>query len=190
MTPARRAFTLVEVLVALVLTGLVTTVAYAALQGGIDTRERLDRHRDHAEALTRIQGLASNALRHALPGVRGGTATFTVSRGTQADSVHWLTRGMAEPLGTTAAWSVSLWIVGDSLHLAASPVDGQGLAVQASVAGMASLRVRTLSRGTFATWVDGWPEPAIAPTAVQLTWEEAGGRQLTQVVRVGLERVP
>ena len=37
----RNAFTLVEVMVALVVTGLVVSIAYASVQAGLDTSERM-----------------------------------------------------------------------------------------------------------------------------------------------------
>jgi prepilin-type N-terminal cleavage/methylation domain-containing protein len=190
VSPRRPAFTLVEVLVALVITGLVTSVAYAALQGGIDTTERLDRHRDRTEAMTAARGLVAAALRHALPGVRGGPTTFAVVPGIRSDSVQLLSRGIVEPHGTSAAWSVTFWVRDDSLRLLAVPVEGRSAAVTAAVAGVTSLRLRLLARGSFAEWTDRWDDPSVTPTAVRLTWTETSGRRVDQVVRVGLERAP
>ena len=190
MSPRRAAFTLVEVLVALVITGLVTSVAYAALQGGIDIRERLERHHDRTEAMTAARGMIASAVRHALPGVRGGPATFSVVRGIRSDSVHLLTRGVVEPYGTSAAWSVSFWVRNDSLHFRASPTEGGAPAVTAAVAGATSLRLHALARGAFAAWSDSWEDPSVAPTAVRLAWTQPTGRPVDQVVRVGLERAP
>ncbi|MBK8247726.1 MAG: type II secretion system protein [Gemmatimonadetes bacterium] len=190
MSPRRAAFTLVEVLVALVITGLVTSVAYAALQGGIDTRERLEHHHDRTEAMTAARGMIASAVRHALPGVRGGPATFSVVRGMRSDSVHLLSRGIVEPYGTSASWSVTFWVRNDSLQLRASPSEGSAPLVTAAVAGATSLRLHTLARGSFATWSDRWEDPSVAPTAVRLTWTEASGRPVDQVVRIGLERTP
>jgi general secretion pathway protein J len=186
----RSGFTLLEVMVALVITGLVTSVAYAALQGGIDTRERLAHQREHAEAFAVARGLVGNAVRHALPGIRGGPATFTVTRSGASDSVHFLTRGVVEPLGTSGAWAMSLWIVGDTLRLDTRPIEGPGAPVIARIAGVTGLRVRSLARGTFARWADGWADPSLAPTALQLTWTETTGRTQAQVQRIGLERAP
>lgn len=190
MSRRRAAFTLVEVLVALVITGLVTSVAYAALQGGIDTRERLERHHDRTEALTATRGLIASTIRHALPGVRGGAATFSLVPGVRSDSVHLLSRGVVEPHGTSAAWSVTFWVRDDTLHLHGVPLDGSAPAVTTAIAGVASLRLRVLARGSFASWSDRWEDPSVTPTAVRLTWTDPAGRTADQVVRVGLERAP
>jgi prepilin-type N-terminal cleavage/methylation domain-containing protein len=190
MTRQRSAFTLVEVLVALVITGLVTSVAYAALQGGIDTSERLERHHNRTEALFVARGLVASAVRHALPGVRGGPATFTIVRGIRSDSLQLLSRGVVEPYGTSAAWLVSVSVARDSLRLTAVPVDGRSAPLTSTVAGVTALRLRALPRGSFAAWTPGWDDPSVAPTAVELSWTETSGRQVAQVLRIGLERAP
>ena len=109
----RRGFTLIEVVIALVITGLVVTLAYAAVQGGLDTRDRLARQREQREALVTVRAMIRDALRHALPGVPGGPEVFSlVSRATPAglasDSVTFLTRGVAAPYGTSVAWRVTV----------------------------------------------------------------------------------
>ncbi len=187
---SRRAFTLVEVMVALTITGLVTSIAWAAMQGGIDTRERLDRQRTHGIALVAARDLVGNALRHALPGNRGGGDTFTVVAGSISDSLAFLTRGIQEPLGTSDAWRFSLWVAADTLHLAGAPVATNGPGITATVPGVHGVRVRALARGTFARWEEGWSTPDVAPAAVQLAWGIADGPTVNQVQRIGLERIP
>ena len=72
----RRAFTLIEVLLALVITGLVVTLAYGTAQAGFDTQARLAEYRVVGESDAVVRSLLSDALRHAVDGVRGGEAVF------------------------------------------------------------------------------------------------------------------
>lgn len=192
---SRRGVTLVELMVALVITGLVVSIAGAALGGGIASSDRLADVRAHAESMSATRAMLGRALRHALPGARGGDPTFTVARhgttsGGSSDSLVFLTRGVVEPLGTSAAWRVALWVSTDTLHLAATPTDGTRRRVDASVPGIHALAVRTLGRGTRATWEAGWGDPTIAPTAIEVTYIDAAGPRSRQVQRLGLERLP
>ncbi len=194
MTRPRRAFTLLEVIVALTITGLVATIAYAAMQAGIDTSERLAVRQERDEALANARDLVSAAIRHAMPGAPGGPVTFEVVRRASAeaagDSLVFLTRGVLEPHGTTSAWRAALWTSRDTLHLRATPVSASPLEVAAQIAGIRALRVRSLARGTFARWRDGWDDPATAPAAVSIAYTGSTGTRLVQVQRVGLERIP
>ena len=186
----RRAFTLVEVMVALVVTGLVTSAAWAALQGGIDTHERLVRHGDEVEAAAITTAMVGDALRHALPGVRGGPATFTLTRRAAADSITFLTRGIVEPLGTSGAWRAALWASHDTLHFRATSLESPEHTVATLVPGIRNFRARVLGRGTFAQWMDTWADPGEAPSALQLTWNDRRDQAMVHVQRLGLERLP
>lgn len=194
---SRKGFTLLEVVIALVITGLVVTLAYAAVQGGIDTRDRLTRHRDNTETLVTVRSMIRDALRHAVPGVPGGPEVFslvnrTSADGRAADSIAFLSRGVSAPYGTSSAWRVSVSVDSAGLHFAATP-DGRSTeeAVSATAHGVTGLDVRTVGRGVVSVWTNAWSDPGVAPQAVALAIGDAGSTSFTPLVaRLYLERMP
>jgi general secretion pathway protein J len=199
----RSGFTLVEVMVALVVTGMVAALAYAASSAGLATQAQLERHREGAGSEAVLRALLGDALRHQVGGLRGGAPVFHLAdrvdaQGAPADSLHLTTRGVQSPLGASAEWSVDAWRRGDTLHLEARPLipgasaaTGGPLApVRARLAGMRGFDVQLLGRGPVAAWRPDWPEDDVAPDAVLLALagtDRPGSRLL---VRRGLERAP
>lgn len=191
----RRGFTLIEVVISLVITGLVVTLAYAAVQGGMDTRDRLARQREQREALVTVRGMLRDALRHALPGVPGGSDVFSlVSRTTPAgwpiDSVTFLTRGVIAPYGTSAAWRVTVSVDSAGLHVLAVPAEGGADVIAAVVTGVTGLDVQATGRGMVTTWMNDWNEPSVAPQGATFSFTDARGSTQPLVARLSLERVP
>lgn len=210
MTP-RRAFTLVEVMVALVVTGMVAALAYAASSAGLATQAQLDRYRDGEGNESVVRALLADALRHQVEGRRGGAEVFSVANrvagdGTAADSLHLTTRGVQAPLGVGDRWIVDAWRDGDTLHLSAAPAAeatvpaGGPDAPRGALARLAPVRVRLagvrgfdvqlLGRGPVVPWRADWPEGDVAPDAVALTLAYADRPGSRLLVRRGLERAP
>lgn len=190
----RNAFTLIEVMVALVVTGLVVSLAYGAAQAGFDTEDRLDAHRAGQERAAAMRTLLADALRHQVEGVRGGDEVFALtdrvaSGGGSADSLRLATRGLVAPLGGSATWNVSVWLAGDTLRLSARPLAG-GVPVEAWQGEVRSFDVQALGRGLSAEWSGTWPDGDVAPDAVSLTLGHASLSPSRLVVRRGLERAP
>src|SRR5687768_14558539 len=111
----RAGFTLLEVMVAIVITGVVALLAYGTARAGFDTSDRLDRFHTTLEAQMIVRSLLLNALRH--PPEGGGAAMndmlFTIEDRTSAggvpmDGVRFLSRGITPPLGATEMWSVTV----------------------------------------------------------------------------------
>jgi prepilin-type N-terminal cleavage/methylation domain-containing protein len=190
-----RGFTLIEVVLALVITGLVVSLAYAAVQGGLDTRDRLARQREQREALVTVRAMIRDALRHALPGVPGGPEVFTLvnrvtTRGEATDSLTFLTRGVMPPYGTSAAWRVTVNVDSAGLHFLATPSNTTGDVVAAVVPGITGVDVQTVGRGIVSAWTHDWNEPSVAPQGVAFSFTDARGASQPQVARLSLERVP
>lgn len=190
----RNAFTLVEVMVALVVTGLVVSLAYGAAQAGFDTEERLEAHRAGDEREGAMRALLVDALRHQVEGVRGGDEVFVLADriapgGGHADSLRLTTLGMLAPLGSSEAWTVSVWLAGDTLQLWALPLSG-GVPVEARLGGVRTFDAQALGRGIAVPWVSTWPDADVSPDAVSLTLGHAVGAPVRMVVRRNLERAP
>ncbi|MGQ0648792.1 MAG: PulJ/GspJ family protein [Gemmatimonadaceae bacterium] len=196
MMRTSRAFTLIEVMVALVVSGLVVSLAYAAMQGGLETRERLARHHNETESLVTVRGMIRDALRHAIPGIRGGPDVFflfdrVTATGVAADSLVFFTRGVVAPFGTSAAWRVSLSVDSAGLQFAAEPEAlSSGTAVSATVVSVTGLDVRALGRGAGASWRGAWDDATVVPRAVALTLANAAGVTTPLVATLSLERLP
>jgi prepilin-type N-terminal cleavage/methylation domain-containing protein len=192
---ARCGFTLVEVMVATVVTGLVVSLAYGAAQAGFATDDALRRHRDTDERDAVVRGLVGDALRHAEPGLRGGDTTFVLvddalPDGTANDVLQWVTRGIVPPYGASAPWLATLRRAGDTLVFDARPRDASGLPpVHAALPGVAGLDVDVLGRGSAASWQPTWREPTLTPDAVRVRWTRDGA-PTSLVMRTGLERAP
>jgi len=196
----RAGFTLIEVVVALTVTGLVIALGYAASQAGLDTEARLASYREGGERALVIRSLLSDALRHQVEGLRGGEQVFmltnrSTSDGRPADSLQLTTKGVMPPLGASVPWIVAVWWANDSLHLAGRAATAGTSALRASLPHVAAFDVRVLGRGLAATWDEVWDTGDVAPEAV--SWEVRPGPGASpsvhagrMVVRRSLERAP
>lgn len=194
----RTGFTLLEVMVALVVTSVVVALAYMTAQAGLDTGDRLTSYRERDQRAQLLRATVRDAVRHAVRGVRGGAPVFAlVSREDGGDSLAFETRGMESPFGASDVWRVSLWSDETGVHLWGAPAgDPPRRVIEMRVPSMRSLVVETLRPGPAAQWSHEWEDASITPEAVALTLasastlpNEAGARD-RMVVRVGLERTP
>lgn len=195
----RAAFTLVEVMIALVVSGLVASLAYAAAQAGFDTEARVTELRDDVARDGVVRGVLADALRHQVDGVRGGAEVFALhdlvdAEGRAADSLTVITRGIESPMGASATWQVVAWRDGDTLRIAGIPLDA-GVSTPAFVMALGDVNrfdVQALGRGLAARWQESWPERDQAPDAfaLQLAHTDARSSSEPLVVRRGLERAP
>jgi prepilin-type N-terminal cleavage/methylation domain-containing protein len=191
----RRAFTLVEVSVAIVVTGLVVSMAYAALQAGLDTQERQTRASDGSERETVARSILSRAIRHAVRGTTGGDAVFVLGDRLGAgasDELRFRTRGMLEPLGASTVFDVSLVATDDGVVLAARPVDGDDPPFHATLPGIRAIDVRVRGRDARDGWLESWPAADRSPVAVSIAFLGGDGRVIGAplIARVGLEGNP
>jgi type II secretory pathway pseudopilin PulG len=171
-------FTVLEVLVALLVSALVVGLAYTTLSAATDAEARV------ADAQQRLQDdagarvLLGDALRHAVaearadgrgwhlePDGRGGTARLT-----------FVSRGIQPPYGATGRWSVSVLARGGQVHIEAVPLDAAGprLATMVHAPGMA-VSVRPPGR---TEWRDAWSDSTRLPDAVAIAWRAADGREV------------
>ena len=198
MRSRRRGFTLLELLVAIIVTGIVALLAYAALQGALDTRERLERYRATVESEARLRALLTDALRHPAEAAAIDEPIFSLINGSDAtgvpfDRIRFLSRGIVSPLGTSGPWEVTLQPSATGLLFDARPFGGSpGRALRARLPDVRGLHVRVLARSSDPAWSRQWSSLGRMPAAVELTLVRDGRLPASAplVVRVGLDGAP
>lgn len=174
----RRGFTLIEVTLGLVLTGLVALLSYGALASASDTRQALqaDRTRRRAEAAWRE--LVSGTVRSLRLPAEYDAATLSLrsgvdGRGRPADELVLVTAAGAPPLAPGIDWRVTLSTDGDGVVARAEPLGrGDGVRSVRAPAGTRGVETELLYRGS---WVSSWSSDSELPEALRLTfWDEEG----------------
>src|SRR5271165_2322760 len=97
-------FTLLEVMVAIVLTSLVVLVAYAAAHVTFDARARLASHLREVQSSRSARELIGSALRDARTPQRPGDPGFLLQRG----ELSFVAAGGAEPLDPDYDWLITI----------------------------------------------------------------------------------
>jgi type II secretion system protein J len=187
----RAGFTLVELLVAIMITSVIALLAYGSARAAFDTDDRLARARSAVEGAGAMRALVSDALRHAVPAVSDDQLAFELQAGTRADDlpadrVRFVSRGLVPPLGAGTAWLVTVGVAADGLVVDAVPVTGDAAPVRALVPGVAGLRVRALASDGGA-WARAWDAPARLPRGVELRLLRADGALAGAPIVVALD---
>jgi general secretion pathway protein J len=172
---AQRGFTLIEVMVALVVTGMVVSLAYGTLRAGLDARERLDDRRARAESLVALRAVLGDALRHVERGVADDDTVPAMSAAGAA--LLLATRGLAPPQGAGERWRLTLAATTEGVRLDAAPERAGGVPVRLLVHEARALEVRVLPYAG-AAWSRGWTRPSAAPAAVAVRLLDGDGRDL------------
>jgi type II secretion system protein J len=192
-----RGFTLIELSIALAITGLVALLVYAAADAGYDTRRRLDASRRSLQSARAMRILLQDALRNARPAVRIGDSAFTLEKGRgpagqPADRLIFVTGGGLAPLAGGRDWLVRVEPSTNGLGFSALPLDGsRGGRFVGRLDGVTGLKVRVKGAGLDTAWADRWARPSSVPKAVELTyWTAAGPVGLPLLVALPLGGPP
>ena len=178
----RNGFTVIEVLIAVMLTSVVALLAYGTSSAGLDVKERLLDHQNRAEAHTIARALLVDALRHPVEG--GGAAMNDVlfavedvvrSDGLPLDAMQFLSRGLVPPLGATTTWSVTLAPTADGVRLLAVPTDGSSTTIDLLLTDVRGLQVKVLGRTSDTEWAPSWAALGRVPAAVAIEFFSAPG---------------
>lgn len=176
----RRGFTLLELLVAIVLTGVVALLVYGAAKAGSDTAAQLAASRHRWQSQRAMRTLLEDALRNARPALRAGDAAFalqarTSSGGVPEDELTFVTRGGFPPLTADADWRVTIAVTAEGLSAIASPLGVRTPERLAGILpGVRGLEIRILPPSG-GPWIRQWTFPAAFPRAVALTfWTDSG----------------
>jgi prepilin-type N-terminal cleavage/methylation domain-containing protein len=192
-----RGFTLLELIVAIVLAGVVALLVYGAAGAAADIQERLSAKRDAVQASRAMRVAIEDALRKLRPALRYGDTVFTLEdrtndAGRPADRLSFVTAGPLAPLTPDADWAVTIEPTPDGLVLVAVPLGfAEPQRVVARLGSITGFDVRVLPAGPGQSWSDRWIQTTKLPRAVELIyWADTGvvGSPFRLVLSAGGER--
>jgi prepilin-type N-terminal cleavage/methylation domain-containing protein len=174
-------FTLLEVMVAIVLTGLIVLLAYGAAQVSYDAHARLSADIRGLQQASALRELLQDALRAARAPQRADDPRFAMHEG----RLSFVTAGGGPPLDPDYDWLVTVGPDADGLELSATPVGRVPAAVVTiRIPGVTRWDVRALAPGT-GQWLEEWPRTSLLPRAVAITmWHDSTPLGLPLQVRV------
>ena len=170
----RRAFTLLELLVAVVVAGIVALLVYGAAAAAADVQQKLSSQRDMRQSETAIREVMATALRNARrPSSSGDTAfilvNLTNALGRPGARLSFVAAGALPPLTPDADWALTLQTTAAGLVLSGAPL---GFAAPARVLShlpeITSLSARA-TPGPGQPWLTRWTDVTRLPFAVELT---------------------
>jgi len=163
-------FTLLEVLVAIVLTSIVALLAYAAAQVSFDARARLGAELSGLQGGRALREFLQDALRNAQSPQRPGDPGFTL----QAGRLSFVTAGGGTPFDPGYDWLVTLGPSASGLEVVAVPI-GRAPPVPVAFALPAVTRwdVRVLAPWD-SQWREEWLSGRVMPRAVAIRlWHDS-----------------
>lgn len=186
---SRGGFTLLEVLLALTLTAVAASVAGAALHAARKASTRVADFQSRTEPTRQMQDALQDLLRHAPPAEQVDEALFALRRGSAADTLVFLSRGVQQPFGTGARWRVQMFTDRAGLTLRAEPVYGSVAqaeripAVEWHVPGASDLSVALATfESSSLVWRRDWPLERARPAGVRFSWRAANGEPVEQLI--------
>lgn len=168
-------FSLLELTVAITLTGVVALLVYGTAAIASDTHARLLRHDDYLRSDRVWQVVVEDALRNVLPNGTGGTAALILeddidALGRPGDRLQFLTSGGTPPLTSDADWLVTLESRNGQTVMSWSPI---GIATtsrrEIRILGV-GFDVRVFGGSPVATWHTAWNDRLTIPRAVEMTF--------------------
>jgi prepilin-type N-terminal cleavage/methylation domain-containing protein len=181
MNHHQRGFTLVELVVAITLTGVVALLVYGAANAALATQTRLQETRLRMQSERAWAALVEDALRNARPARVYGDPAFILESGSDAmglprDRLWFITAGATPPLTADSDWEVVLEASQAGVRMTALPVGVDAPPIQLTTRPeMAGLNIRVLAPDPVPRWLESWTNTRMAPRAIELTyWTEAG----------------
>ena len=172
IAPRREAgFTLLEVIVALILTSLVVMLAYGAARVSFDAKARLGAERRTLQGQRAARQMLADALRNVQPPIDPADPPFEL----QGDRLSFVAAGGAPPLDPDYDWLISVAPAGDRVALVAKPL-GNAPVQQVSfiLPDVTRWDVRVLVPGKTVGWLREWPAGRRMPKAVEMRfWKDS-----------------
>jgi prepilin-type N-terminal cleavage/methylation domain-containing protein len=186
---SRSGFTLIEVLVSIVLTAVVSLLVYGAAQAARDTESRIGRERHGLESSLAMRMLLQSALADAQNLALDGVFLLVPSRtqGIPRDKLTFVTASDFPPLSGGADWIVTVEPSAAGLRLTGGPLGIRTPArVLATLPGITGLEIRVRHQQLAPEWTESWDSRWRLPQAVKLTyWTDAGPVGVPLVTALG-----
>lgn len=154
----RNGFTLLEVMVAVVVSSLVALLSYATARVGFDTNDRIDEHVNATVAELTMRTFLTDALRH--PAEGGGIAMNDTLLVFAEDRLAFASR----------AALVTLTASDSGLHLHAEPRGRDLRVTDVVVPDVSGFRVSVLDRTGDPAWQSQWRAAGRMPAAVMINF--------------------
>ncbi|MBC7563167.1 MAG: prepilin-type N-terminal cleavage/methylation domain-containing protein, partial [Gemmatimonadaceae bacterium] len=171
---ARGGFTLLEVMIALLIGGVVVLLGYSTLGAGLDVEARVTAARELDASTIAFRATLTDALRHAVTG--DGLQTGTDATGVTT-RMSFVSRGVMQPLGGSEAWMMELASDSTGVTLDARPAGMTRAALHLSAHGPRTFAVRFLPLDDTA-WRGAWNDPTRLPSAIEIRFLDAAGRDV------------
>jgi prepilin-type N-terminal cleavage/methylation domain-containing protein len=170
----RRGFTLLEVMLAIVLTAVAVATASLALRTAATARDRVAEHRQTLERESRLRTMLTDMLRHAPSASSVDEPLLRVWRTPTGETqLVFLSKGVRAPFGTGPAWRVMLTQTDRGLVLDALAigVGADEAALHTVLPGVHSLSVQVMEHTgglSAARWRDDWPLERARPSVIAI----------------------
>ena len=178
----RTGFTLLEVLLAILLTAVAVATASLALRTAVIARDRVSEHRDTLERESRLRVMLTDMLRHAPSASAVDEPLLRVSRDANGGvQLVFLSKGVRAPFGTGPTWRVTLTETGAGLALDATPigVGADETALHTVVSGIEALTVQLLEQAGGIggpRWRNDWPLERARPAMIAIGFGNDGAQ--------------
>lgn len=175
-------FTLLELAVAITITGLVALLVYGAANAALDTQRRTEEAERALRAEVAWQALVVDALRNVRSPAGEDQLTLQLEpgadpQGRPRDRLVFVSAGGTPPLTGDTDWTVTLEAAGGGgVRLVAAPlgIDAPPHSV-IGARGASGLDVKVLGRERYADWSDSWANIRELPRAVTLIFYSDSG---------------
>jgi prepilin-type N-terminal cleavage/methylation domain-containing protein len=177
MNRQRRGFTLIEVMLALVISSVVVTLGYSTLQAGVDVESRIAVAREADQHMTAMRAVLGDALRHAVAGDGIADQQLRIASGADGRTamLAFVSRGIVAPQGGTARWFVTLTTDTAGVTFDARPLDAGAVPLRIRVAAARTFAVRFKAREDL-DWQTTWDDSARLPLAIEVHFLGRDGR--------------
>jgi prepilin-type N-terminal cleavage/methylation domain-containing protein len=164
-------FTLLELIVALVLTSLVVMLAYGAARVSFDAKTRLGAERRTLQGQRAARQMLADALRNLQPPLRPADPPFEL----HGDRLSFVAAGGAAPLDPDYDWLISVAPAGDRVAVIAKPLgNAPPEEVRFTLPQVTRWDVRVLVPGNTVGWLREWPAGSQMPKAVEMRfWNDS-----------------
>ena len=175
MKIVRRGFSLIELIVALTLSGIVALLAYGSIQAGLENVGRLDNYRRNSESVTLMRSLLESALRHPSDPPAGGGSAFEISSNSRGTILGFVSRGITGPPGAGELWRVAIQPSPHGLEFSARSLENGMAPIVGSAPALKSFSVRVLRFTDDVAWQDHWESTGQFPAAVEISFRDSTG---------------